>query len=163
MFYDYVRALLGSPQALKNTKLKLLKQQSSLHLTHFYNKDIPRHVRTGEWPYIYGQKINSLPIWICGWNKGISLPKRYILTAQNSCEVGYTSCNLWPSTSTDRSRNGRLVQPQVFTTRNGRLFLALCSAVLKRRWTYPDLRSDEEKYSKYHHDMTIWTHFRTNS
>ena len=110
MFYDYVRALLGSPQALKNTKLKLLKPQSSLHLTHFYNKDIPRHVRTGEWPYIYGQKIHSLPIWICVEIRGFPFPSRYILTAQNSCEVGYTSCNLWPSTSTDRSRNGRLVQ-----------------------------------------------------
>lgn len=110
------------------------------------------------WP-----KNNSLPIWICVEIRGFPFPSRYILTAQNSCEVGYTSCNLWPSTSTDRSRNGSVGSATSFHNQEMEGFFWCPSAALKRRWTYPDLRSDEEKYSKYHHDMTIWTHFRTNS
>lgn len=162
MFYDYVRALLGSPQALKNTKLKLLKQQSSLHLTHFYNKDIPRHVRTGEWPYIYGQKINTLPIWICNWNKGISLPKPLHFDGPKLVwgRLYFWQIHLYRPIS---KRVGWFSATSFHNQEMEGFFWRCLALFWKRRWTYPDLRSDEEKYSKYHHDMTIWTHFQSDS
>lgn len=69
------------------------------------------------WP-----KNNTLPIWICVEIRKFPFPSRYILTAQNSCEVGYIHLVISDHPPLQTFRNGRFFSATSFHNKKWKAF-----------------------------------------